>query len=86
MDKALAQTVRCYSPADLLLLLEGTGRALKRIEVDGHDVDFSTHWIALSQPDLEAWGLPGTTGPRRSLGSVWQSPIPGGRVTRSDLG
>jgi len=54
--KALAQTVRCYTPMDFLLLLEGTGLALKRIEVDGCEVDFSTNQIALSGPLMEAWG------------------------------
>ena len=53
--KALAQTVRCYTPMDLLLLLEGTGLALQRIEVDGQEVDFSSNRIALSEKLLEAW-------------------------------
>jgi len=51
---ALAQTIRCYSPADLLLLLEGTGLALKRIEVDGHEV-FLDDWIVDAGPLLDAW-------------------------------
>jgi hypothetical protein len=55
-EKALAQTVRCYTPMDFLLLLEGTGLALKRIEVNGCEVDFSTNQIALSGPLMEAWG------------------------------
>jgi SAM-dependent methyltransferase len=55
-DKALAQTIRCYTPMDLLLLLEGTGLALKRIEVNGCEVDFSTNQITLSGPLTEAWG------------------------------
>jgi len=55
-DKALAQTVRCYTPMDLLLLLEGTGLALKRIEVNGCEVDFSTDQIALPGPLMEEWG------------------------------
>jgi SAM-dependent methyltransferase len=54
-DKALAQTVRCYLPADLLLLLEGTGLALKRVEVDGQEVDFSSNRITLSEGLLEAY-------------------------------
>jgi SAM-dependent methyltransferase len=54
-NKALAQTVRCYTPMDLLLLLEGTGLGLKRIEVNGCEVDFSTNQIALSEPLMEAW-------------------------------
>jgi hypothetical protein len=42
-DKALAQTVRCHTPADLILLLEGTGLRLKWNEVDGHTVDFGNY-------------------------------------------
>ena len=33
-QQALAQTIRCYSPPDLLLLLEGTGLQLAALEVD----------------------------------------------------
>jgi SAM-dependent methyltransferase len=55
-DEALAQTVRCYTPADLILLLESTGLRLKRIQVDGQDVDFESNRIATSGPLMEAWG------------------------------
>jgi len=55
-DQALAQTVRCYTPADLILLLEGTGLRLKRIQVDGQDVDFESNRIATSGPLMEVWG------------------------------
>ena len=51
---ALAQTIRCYSPADLLLLLEGTGLALERIEVDDCEVAFDDR-VSNSGPLLEAW-------------------------------
>jgi SAM-dependent methyltransferase len=51
---ALAQTLRCYSPADLLLLLEGTGFALERLEVDGREVALDDR-IADAGPLLEAW-------------------------------
>jgi SAM-dependent methyltransferase len=37
--QAIAQDLRCYSPADLRLLLEGTGLALRRTEVDGQPLD-----------------------------------------------
>ena len=37
-DKALAQTIRCYSPADLLLLLAGTGLSLHHLEIDGQTI------------------------------------------------
>lgn len=54
-DQALAQAIRCYTPADLLLLLEGTGLSLKRIEVDGQPLDFATDAITTSGPLLRAW-------------------------------
>lgn len=38
-EDALAQTLRCYTPADLLLLLEGTGLRLERVEIGGEAVD-----------------------------------------------
>ena len=53
--QALAQTVRCYTPADLLLLLEGTGLALKRLEVDGEVVDWEGGRIIRSGPLMDAW-------------------------------
>jgi hypothetical protein len=34
-DKARAQTLRCYSPVDFALLLEGTGLALVGIDLNG---------------------------------------------------
>ena len=39
-ENTLAQTVRCYTPADLALLLEGTGLGLKYIEIQGEAIDF----------------------------------------------
>jgi SAM-dependent methyltransferase len=54
--QALAQTLRCYTPADLLLLLEGTGLALKRVEFEGQEIDFQSQKIVLSETLLEAWG------------------------------
>jgi len=69
-ESALAQSVRCYSPADLLLLLEGTGLALQRAEVEGQAIDFGGQKIALSALPLEAWGylaqLVAAGGDRRS--------------------
>jgi SAM-dependent methyltransferase len=38
-ENTLAQTLRCYTPADLLLLLEGTGLCLKYAEINGFAVD-----------------------------------------------
>ena len=38
-QKGLAQTLRCYTPADLLLLLEGTGLEVSCVEMGGEAVD-----------------------------------------------
>lgn len=38
-ENALAQTLRCYTPADLLLLLEGTGLRLDRVEIAAEVLD-----------------------------------------------
>lgn len=38
-ENALAQTLRCYTPADLQLLLEGTGLCLEHVEIDGAAYD-----------------------------------------------
>lgn len=54
-QKALAQAIRCYSPADLLLLLEGTGLAVKHVEVDGQELEIVSDRIALSSPLTNAW-------------------------------
>lgn len=54
-DKALAQTIRCYTPVDFRLLLEGTGLAIKRIEVNGGEVDVETTTITKSGPLMQAW-------------------------------
>ncbi len=53
--QALAQTLRCYTPADLLLLLEGTGLAVKRMEIDGAPIDFQSAQITKSGPLMQAW-------------------------------
>ena len=53
-EKALAQSVRCYTPSDLLLLLEGMGLALKRLEVNGQAPDLSSLAITTSGPWVEA--------------------------------
>ena len=54
-DKALAQTVRCYTPVDFLLLLEGTNLRLKHLEVDGEAIDFEAGSIVTSGPLMEAY-------------------------------
>jgi SAM-dependent methyltransferase len=42
-EHTLAQTLRCYTPADLLLLLEGTGLCLKTVEIGGEAVDVTAN-------------------------------------------
>lgn len=56
-DAARAQSIRCYTPADLLLLLEGTGPGVQHIEVAGDGQIFvpGGEQITLSPPLLEAW-------------------------------
>jgi SAM-dependent methyltransferase len=54
-EKALAQTLRCYTPADFLLLLEGTGLGIKRMEVEGQQLDMLTNNITISSPLMDAW-------------------------------
>jgi SAM-dependent methyltransferase len=38
-ENTLAQTLRCYTPPDVLLLLDGTGLNLKTIETEGVAID-----------------------------------------------
>lgn len=54
-EKALAQAIRCYSPADLILLLEGTGLAIERLEIDGQEIDFKAQKIHLLKEWLDLW-------------------------------
>ena len=54
-ENALAQTIRCYTPADLSLLLEGTGLALQHVEVDGQAVDVRGDNISTSGVLMQAW-------------------------------
>jgi len=54
-EQALAQTVRCYSPADFLLLLEGTGLSLRWIDVNGTELDFASSEIITSGPLMEEY-------------------------------
>ena len=53
--KALAQTVRCYTPVDFLLLLEGTNLRLKHLEVDGEALDFKSGSIVTGGPLMEVY-------------------------------
>jgi len=54
-EKALAQTIRCYTPVDFLLLLEGTCLVFKRAEVDGQELDLKANTISTSSPLMNAW-------------------------------
>jgi SAM-dependent methyltransferase len=53
--KALAQTVRCYTPADFVLLLEGTNLRLKHLEIDGEALDFKSDSIVTNGPLMETY-------------------------------
>lgn len=54
-EKALAQTIRCYTLSDFILLLEGTRLAIKRIEVDGQELDLKANTISTSSLLMNAW-------------------------------
>lgn len=54
-EAALAQSIRCYSPADLLLLVEGTGLTVDRLELDGEAFDMDTESIHAGGRLLDAW-------------------------------
>jgi hypothetical protein len=54
-QKALAQTVRCYSPSDLLLLLEGTGLRMEHIEVEGQALPLEVNKATISSLLMDAW-------------------------------
>lgn len=54
-QKALAQAIRCYSLADFLLLLDGTGLIVKHTEVDGQELDMTTNQITKSTSIMNAW-------------------------------
>ena len=49
------QSIRCYSPADLLLLLEGTGLASKHAEINGTAFSLGDTDVALRQTFEESW-------------------------------
>jgi Methyltransferase domain len=54
-ENALAQAIRCYSPADLLLLLEGTVLKLEHIEVEGQALHLGGGSVELSTRMRDAW-------------------------------
>lgn len=55
-ERALAQSIRCYSPADLALLLEGTGLTVHHLEAGDDLLDPDpAETITLSPALLDAW-------------------------------
>ncbi len=53
--KAHTQSIRCYTPADLLLLLEGTGLAVKYAEVLGEPFSIRATDATIETPPGQAW-------------------------------
>jgi SAM-dependent methyltransferase len=54
-QNALAQTVRCYSPSDFLLLLEGTRLIMEHIEVEGRILHIEVNKVTISNLLMDAW-------------------------------
>ncbi|MFG1791139.1 class I SAM-dependent methyltransferase [Nocardia sp. NPDC049149] len=52
--QAIDQFGRCYTPADLLLLLEGTGLTVERMELDGKEIR-TDHRNPATHPLWDAW-------------------------------
>lgn len=44
-EDTLAQTIRCYTPADLLLLLEGSGLRNQHLEIEGEVLDVNANQL-----------------------------------------
>ncbi len=55
-EKALSQSVRCYSPAELLMLIEHTGLRLACIDLEGKRIDPQSDEILLDKDIFNAWG------------------------------
>lgn len=53
--QAFTQSIRCYTPADLLLLLEGTGLAVKYAEVSGERFSIQSTDATIEAPLGQAW-------------------------------
>lgn len=56
-EQALAQTLRCYSPADLNLLLEGTGLRITLVESNGVTLDFESNTVKRGDPEPSDWSF-----------------------------
>ncbi len=44
-EHTLAQTIRCYTPADLLLLLKGSGLRIQHLEIEGEVLDVNANQL-----------------------------------------
>ncbi|HEX2907257.1 MAG TPA: class I SAM-dependent methyltransferase [Phototrophicaceae bacterium] len=54
-ENAQAQTLRCYTPADFILLLDGTGLTLQRLEVEEQAIDWTADTVITAGPLTGAW-------------------------------
>lgn len=54
-EHTMAQTIRCYSPVDLALLLEGTGLKIVRVEQEDRVIDIDTPGITRDPAILSDW-------------------------------
>ena len=54
-EQTTAQMIRCYSPVDLALLLEGTGLKIIRIEQDGVEIDLYSQGVTRDYSTLADW-------------------------------
>ena len=53
--KAITQKIRCYNPADLQLLLEGTALKLTSTEIEGKEFDYKSITETADHPIWKAW-------------------------------
>jgi len=65
-SRPVAQSIRCYTPADFLLLVEGTGLAVRSLEVDGQRVDAMAGGRGMDGPLADALRYLAHLGPERS--------------------
>jgi SAM-dependent methyltransferase len=56
-ENALAQTLRCYTPTDFILLANGTGLVVKHLEIDGQPLDFASDQITTAGPLSDAYSF-----------------------------
>jgi SAM-dependent methyltransferase len=54
-ENALAQSIRCYTPVDFLLLLEGTALKMDYMEVEGQSLDLNPKNIHTTSVLRDAW-------------------------------